>query len=461
MQSIGDMYTIGGYAEQTSKGVTVNPVCAITVLDGVSIPFIMRGLHASVPVRLIERHFLSKYMNTGNLNVTNPLPSYYITETEADLLSSVGQGVFTTQDLVVSLAGFIGMYEKLKKMFPVVQKPTGGWVQINNTVIPFVVKDDSKMIALSIVRCAAGLLMGREVPSVYPNQAECEFLNASCKESGIQFEFTSRTELVELVLLECMCEENPVIRELPEGNPFAVAQFMDQGQLLQRSDQSQATTDKETITNTLAMNFQTNTANGSMPYNQSNLIFCDSFPHAGNIPLINASPVQVIQPVPDYNSDPNTDLYTAMFQTHHTRPTDKEGGAALPKHGTLAPVMTSNQILQSLITAEVNKGPLENINATERNSAPKNAAYVKPNIISKKASPAVNDLATRPASPSNEVRTIKDLLAKAAKPAVKCTKTKKLTAEDYPQSIIQRAVLMESATDEVNYKVPFSNVRIL
>lgn len=445
------MYTSGGYAEQTSKAGTVDPVCAITVLDGVSIPFIMRGLQASVPVRLIERHFLSKYLNAGNLNVTSPIPSYYITETEADLLSSTGQGVFTTQDLVVSLAGFIGMYEKLKKMFPVVQKPTGGWVQINNTVIPFVVKDDSKMVALSIVRCAAGLLMGREVPSVYPNQAECEFLNASCKEAGIQFEFTSRTELVELVLLECMCEENPVIRELPEGNPFAVAQFMDQGQLL-RSDQSQATaTDKETITNTLAVNFQTNTANGSMPYNQSNLIFCDSFPHAGNIPLINASPVQVIQPVPDYNNDSNTDLYTAMFQTHHTRSlTDKEGGAALLKHGTLAPVMTGNQTLQSLIRAEVNKGPLENINTTERNLAPKNAAYVKPNIISKKASPAVNDLATRLASPSDEARRIKDLLAKGAKPAVKITKTKKLTAANYPQSVIQRAVLMESATDEVN-----------
>lgn len=451
MQSSGDMYTVGGYAERSSKPDTVNPVCAVTVLDGVSIPFIMRGLQASVPVRLIERHFLSKYMNTGNLSVTNPIPSYYITETEANLLSTAGQGVFTTQDLVVSLAGFLGMHEKLKKMFPVVQKPTGGWVQINNTVIPFVVKDDSKMIALSIVRCAAGLLMGREVPSVYPNQAECEFLNASCKEAGIQFEFTSRTELVELVLLECMCEENPVIRELPEGNPFAVAQFMDQGQLL-RPDQSQPTTDKESTTNTLAMNFQTNAVNGSMPFDQGNQILY-SFPHAGNIPLINASSIKVIQPVPDYNNDPNTDLCTGMVQTHHIRPIDKEGCVALPNYGTLAPVMTSRpkQTVRSLIrAAEANKGPLENVNTAERNSKSKTSAYVKPNIICKKGRPAVKDSLTKPASPPDEVMMLKDLLTKAAKPAAKSTKTKKPTAANYPQSVIQRAVLMESATDEVN-----------
>src|SRR6218665_817296 len=201
-----------------------------TTLDGIEIPFVQRSDGQTFfPVRIAERKFLSQFANISHFDFRNPLLSHYMYETEALALTSSGYGeVFTTRDLLVNLEEFRRFYEQVKEKF--IQDSSkkasadGGWVQINNTVVPYIVKDDSVMIPLAIVRCAAGLLVGRDVPVVYPDDDECRFLNDSCKNAGISFDFTKATELVEQVLMSCMSDPRPFIRQLPSSNPFSAAQ---------------------------------------------------------------------------------------------------------------------------------------------------------------------------------------------------------------------------------------------
>src|SRR6218665_172007 len=202
----------------------------LTSLNGIEIPFIQRSDGQTFfPVRIAERKFLSQFANISHFNVQNPLLSHYMYEAEALALTSFGCGeVFTARDLLVNLEEFRRFYEQVKEKCTQDSNKKasedGGWVQINNTVVPYIVKDDSVMIPLAIVRCAAGLLVGRDVPVVYPTEDECRFLNDSCKSAGISFDFTTATELVELVLMSCMCDQRPVVRQLPYGNPFSVAE---------------------------------------------------------------------------------------------------------------------------------------------------------------------------------------------------------------------------------------------
>src|SRR6218665_358987 len=201
-----------------------------TSLDGIEIPFVQRSDGQTFfPVRIAERKFLSQFANINHFNVQNPLLSHYMYEAEALALTSSGCGeVFTSRDLLVNLEDFRRFFEQVKEKCTQdsSKKVTavGGWVQINNTVVPYIIKDDSVMVPLAIVRCAAGLLVGRDVPVVFPAEDECRFLNDSCKSAGISFDFTTATELVELVLMSCMCDQRPVVRQLPHGNPFSVAE---------------------------------------------------------------------------------------------------------------------------------------------------------------------------------------------------------------------------------------------
>src|SRR6218665_2091905 len=200
-----------------------------TSLDGIEIPFVQRSDGQTFfPVRIAERKFLSQFANINHFNVQNPLLSHYMYEAEALALTSSGCGeVFTSRDLLVNLEDFRRFFEQVKEKCTQdsSKKVTavGGWVQINNTVVPYIIKDDSVMVPLAIVRCAAGLLVGRDVPVVFPAEDECRFLNDSCKSAGISFDFTTTTELVELVLMSCMCDQRPFVRQLPNGNPFSVA----------------------------------------------------------------------------------------------------------------------------------------------------------------------------------------------------------------------------------------------
>ena len=201
-----------------------------TSLDGIEIPFVQRSDGQTFfPVRIAERKFLSQFANINHFNVQNPLLSHYMYEAEALALTSSGCGeVFTSRDLLVNLEDFRRFFEQVKEKCTQdsSKKVTavGGWVQINNTVVPYIIKDDSVMVPLAIVRCAAGLLVGRDVPVVFPAEDECRFLNDSCKSAGISFDFTTTTELVELVLMSCMCDQRPFVRQLPNGNPFSVAE---------------------------------------------------------------------------------------------------------------------------------------------------------------------------------------------------------------------------------------------
>lgn len=202
-----------------------------TYLDGIEVPFIQRDAHKLFPVKIAELKFLSKFTDIVQFNVPNPLFSHYMLETEALALTNSGCGeIFTTRDLLVNVDEFARFYEEVKEKCTKDCSSSkranvdGGWVQINNTVVPYIVKDDSVMIPLAIVRCAAGLLVGRDVPVVYPDDDECRFLNDSCKNAGISFDFTKATELVEQVLMSCMSDPRPFIRQLPSSNPFSAAQ---------------------------------------------------------------------------------------------------------------------------------------------------------------------------------------------------------------------------------------------
>ncbi|KAJ8304542.1 hypothetical protein KUTeg_018125 [Tegillarca granosa] len=229
-----------------------------TVLDGVNIPYIFRKDKKFVSVRIVEQKLLSRYPNSypDELGKHQPLTSFFITDHEAKLLNEInvihcgsefGQRDFNSKDLIVLLTDFDDFYNLVKKTFPEnesksppLQNQTSkipnniqqcaddsnevcGWIQVNNTVTPFVRREMGKFVPLSVMKYAAGLSVPEQ--GVLPTEDECSLLNSSCKLAGFNFNFSKTTRLISVSDLTRHC--NVHITPLPSVNPLQHAVYLD------------------------------------------------------------------------------------------------------------------------------------------------------------------------------------------------------------------------------------------
>ncbi|CAH1797322.1 unnamed protein product [Owenia fusiformis] len=218
-----------------------------TTVDGVSLPYLFREAKY-VAVRMVELKLLFKYPNAypEELKKRPPLMSHYVTEAEAKLLNEIniehcesefGRHQFTVKDLVVRLEEFKDFYKIVKEAFPETDNSReskdegdvqGGWLQINNTVIPYILRNPvGKLVPLSVVQYAAELLNGVQIDgTTLPTEKECTYFNDSCKKAGLNFYFGRTTKLMKLTQVTQLCKLDVLeVNELPKDNPFGAARF--------------------------------------------------------------------------------------------------------------------------------------------------------------------------------------------------------------------------------------------
>ena len=128
-----------------------------------------------------------------------PLISHFISQSEAKLLTWInrvqcnnqfGSEQFITSDLIVELKDLTDLFCEVQKHFPNVNSEhkhqvacstgcDGGWVQVNNTVVPFIYRHPYKFVSLHVIRHAAGLLQDVQVPNDNITCEECVFFIAT------------------------------------------------------------------------------------------------------------------------------------------------------------------------------------------------------------------------------------------------------------------------------------------
>lgn len=230
---------------------SIKGVFGWTVIDNVNIPYILRGEKKFVSVRIVEMKLLSRYPNSypDDLGKQAPLTSFFITPNEAKLLNEInqqhcageyGKKEFTTKDLIVLLSDFIRFYNLVKKTFPDARlarqeaAETAGWLQIKNTVTPYIKRVDAKFVPLSVIQYAAGLLTNENVNGLSPTKKECDMLNEACKTAGVEFVFSDAT--TRLIDVRDILKVSPVeIIELPSSNPLKHATYMELPTISSRS----------------------------------------------------------------------------------------------------------------------------------------------------------------------------------------------------------------------------------
>lgn len=242
---------------------SVKGIFGWTTVDGVNVPYIFRKDKQFVSVRIVEQKLLSKYPNSypDELGKHQPLTSYFITGHEAKLLNEIntvhcggefGQKQFNSKDLIVLLEDFVDFYNLVKKTFPEAKqnemngntsmgppplqsmqinvKQTEdsnepcGWIQVNNTVTPYVRREAlGKFVPLSVMKYAAALSIPEK--GVLPSEEECDLLNKACKLAGFNFTFSMTTRIICLTDILKHCKVH--IMELPMENPLQHAQYLD------------------------------------------------------------------------------------------------------------------------------------------------------------------------------------------------------------------------------------------
>ena len=255
---------------QSAKGVF-----GWTTVDSISIPFLFRDEKKFVSVRMVEMKLLSKYPSSypEELKDRPPLMSHYITVNEAKLLNEInvdhcdydyGRQPFVQSDLIVKLTDFEEFYNIVKKNFPdqvlkqmnkaqgaqTASSIKGGWLQINNTVVPYVYKNSDKLVPLSVIKYAAGLLTDVTIEGLKPSEAECSYLNDQCQSAGLNFFFGKTTKMITLnnVIRSC----NPAVSELPKNDPFRYAQYRS------TPEEDTSTSSSMLIPNTISPSVQSN-----------------------------------------------------------------------------------------------------------------------------------------------------------------------------------------------------------
>ena len=217
-----------------------------------NVPYVLRDGNPYVSVRMIEHKLLSRYPSTYPEEISKrpPLVSEYITPAEANLFDEINQdhcgleygpAAFTIKDIVVKLVDFKEFFEIVRKHFdpqplevvPRVEKPlevpppTGGWLQVNNTVVPYVRRLEVKLLPVSILQFSAGLLKDLQVEGYDLTELECAYLTKLCAEAKVTFQFKVPTKVLPAPLVCQLSKDKVFFTELSEDDPFDEAVHLD------------------------------------------------------------------------------------------------------------------------------------------------------------------------------------------------------------------------------------------
>lgn len=245
-QGLGQDHRMPGAAEREDPidSASARGAFGWTVIDGVNIPYLIRDDTMYVAVRMVEVKLLSKYPSTYPEELQNkpPLMSHYVTNKEAKLLNEIntehcayeyGRQTFNSRDLIVKLEDFIEFYNIVKKNFPEsatkLAKPKpppveGGWVQVNYTVVPYILRANSRFVPLSVIRNSAGLLSEVVVDYQPVTPEECKYLNDICKKAGLTFTFPASVKVIPLETVTLKSDVPVHIEDLPKDDPFGHAE---------------------------------------------------------------------------------------------------------------------------------------------------------------------------------------------------------------------------------------------
>jgi len=98
------------------------------------------------------------------------------------------------------------------------------------SVVPYVNIDSSKYLPLPIIQNAAQLLTDVD-PSALElrrmSPADCDFLNELCRTAGLQFIVDVSTSVVDLLVVCAMSYRKPIVRYLPNDDPFGNAIYFE------------------------------------------------------------------------------------------------------------------------------------------------------------------------------------------------------------------------------------------
>lgn len=216
-----------------------------TLIDDTYIPYIFRADNKKyVCVRLLEYKVLKKYPNIfpEELAIREPLTSSFIKPTEYKVFNQLVRmqyrnqsdiPVFNQEDVVVLLSEFISFYSIVKKIFPectehipkvpeAVPKNKSGWLQINNTIIPYICRSNVKFLPLAVLKHAASIVISSY--GIPPSEEECRDLNTCCAKEGFKFTFKVTSRLVSLDDIKKTCDIQ--VFELPEKDPLQHAKYL-------------------------------------------------------------------------------------------------------------------------------------------------------------------------------------------------------------------------------------------
>ena len=200
-----------------------------TAIDHVRVPYVIRDGRKFVVVRLLESTLLADYQHIDDAELRRraPLISFFMTSEEARALNDATRGgEFSEHDLIVQLADFVQFYAEVKTRYGRTSaKLRCGWLQINSTVTPYVVRDGRREVPLSVVRHAAKLLQGLPIVARAVTQEERLHLNAMCNKANISFHFSETTRLVSIDAVVAAGDTKLTVLDLPDEDPLAHAYY--------------------------------------------------------------------------------------------------------------------------------------------------------------------------------------------------------------------------------------------
>ena len=234
---------------------SVRGIFGWATIDSIDIPYIMRKERKFVAVKIVEKKMVGKYLNLFSCELLKkePLISCIITNAEARLLNEInsfhcsnkyGQMEFTTNDLIVDLQKFEEVYNLAKGLIPAgkfdhtnlsnshnyehfnesLNTDTGGWLQINNTVTPYIYRHGNIFVPVSVIKYAAQLLSRDSDDGDAATRKECTLLNTICRKAGVQFEFMDgKTKLIHIESVVSRCHAK--VKFLPGEQPLQHAQY--------------------------------------------------------------------------------------------------------------------------------------------------------------------------------------------------------------------------------------------
>lgn len=197
-----------------------NTIFSWVRIEGHNIPAIKYLDQLYVAVKITEKTILSFFPNVFPEEIrhkpplqTGVLQSHHVLcLNELNKKFNLGYETFETSDTMVLLADFINFYKIIKRHYPncvkkiqrcAVKKPEkeSGWLQINKTLVPFILHGLSEFVPVDVLSNAAKLHTPPNLTTLLP-QDKIFMLNNMCSSMQKLVHFTSQSKFVPLHFVE-------------------------------------------------------------------------------------------------------------------------------------------------------------------------------------------------------------------------------------------------------------------